>query len=178
MSQQFENSARRIVWLSIFIAIGLIVFIFESYIPRPLPWLKPGLANIATLTVLYIWGCKSAMIMVIFRVFLGSIIMGTFLNPAFILALGGGMMATLAMAGVKRLASDRFSIFGISIVGAVTHNLVQLILVEWLIVRQIEIFYLIPALILSALFTGMLVAFISHHVLEAMKKHIALKMEI
>jgi heptaprenyl diphosphate synthase len=35
------------------IVVGLLLFIFEAYLPRPVPWLKFGLANIVTLIALY-----------------------------------------------------------------------------------------------------------------------------
>lgn len=169
-----DDNIRKIVWLAVLIAIGLIIFLFETYIPRPLPWLKPGLANMTTLLALYLFGVEAALIVVAGRVFLGTLIMGTFLNPAFILAMGGGILATLAMATAKKIGSQLFSIFGISIIGAITHNIAQLILVEFIIVKQIEIFYLLPILILSALFTGMIVAFISHYLLENINKNLIL----
>lgn len=169
-----DDNIRKIVWLAVLIAIGLIIFLFETYIPRPLPWLKPGLANMTTLLALYLFGVEAALIVVAGRVFLGTLIMGTFLNPAFILAMGGGILAILAMATAKKIGPQLFSIFGISIIGAITHNIAQLILVEFIIVKQIEIFYLLPILILSALFTGMIVAFISHYLLENINKNLIL----
>lgn len=148
--------------LSLLIGLGLILFLFESLIPRPLPWLKPGLAHIATLLALYLMTPRSALIVVITRVLVGSLLLGSLFNPAFILALGGGIAATLVMAFTQRYFSATFSIFGISIIGAVVHNLTQLLLVELLIVHRIEIFYLAPVMMLSSIFTGFIVAFVTY----------------
>jgi heptaprenyl diphosphate synthase len=160
----FSNS--KLVRLSLLIGLGLVLFLFESLIPRPLPWLKPGLAQIATLIALYTIGMNEAFIVAITRVFVGSLLLGSLFNPAFILSLGGSIAATVVMAFTFRFFTRFFSIFGISILGAVTHNLTQLVLVQILIVHQIEIFYLAPFMILSSLFTGFVVALVSFLLME------------
>lgn len=78
-------------------------------------------------------------------------------------------MATLAMGFTHRYCSPVFSIFGISILGAVVHNLTQLLLVQILIVPHNEIFYLAPFMILSSLFTGFIVALVSYLLMEKLK---------
>jgi len=152
--------------LSLLVGMGLILFLFESLIPRPLPWLKPGLAHIATLLAIYMMGLSEAMIVVIIRVFVGSLLLGSLFNPAFILSLGGGLAATSVMGLTHRYFSRIFSIFGISILGAIVHNLTQLLLVQILIVHRMEIFYLAPVMILSSLFTGFIVALVSYLLME------------
>ena len=156
----------KLVRLSLLIGLGLILFLFESFIPRPLPWLKPGLAHIATLLAIYTLGINEAIIIVIMRVLVGSILLGSLFNPAFVLSLGGGVAAALVMGSTYRYFSQVFSIFGISILGAVVHNLTQLCLVQILIVRRFEIFYLAPFMILSSIFTGFIVALVSYLLME------------
>ncbi len=160
--QQLLFSNSNLTKLALLIGIGLILFLFESLLPRPLPWLKPGLAHVATLIALFALGNRAALVVVTGRVLLGSLLLGTFFNPAFVLSLGSGLSATLAMILLKRYCSRYFSIFGISIAGAVVHNISQLILVELIIVKKIEIFYLLPLMIFSALFTGFLVGLVSY----------------
>jgi heptaprenyl diphosphate synthase len=165
-SLKYSASNSRLVRLSLLTAFGIILFLFESLIPRPLPWLKPGLSHIATLIALYTMGISDAMIIVILRILVGSLLVGTLFNPAFILSLGGGIAATMAMSLARRYFSKIFSIFGVSILGAVVHNMTQLFLVEILIIGRIEIFYLAPVMILSSLFTGFIVAFAAYLLIE------------
>ena len=161
----------KLVRLSLLVGVGLILFLFESLIPRPLPWLKPGLAHIATLLAIYMMGLSEAIIVVIIRVFAGSLLLGSLFNPAFILSFGGGIAATSVMGLTHRYFSGIFSIFGISILGAVVHNLTQLLLVQILIVHRMEIFYLAPVMILSSLFTGFIVALVSYLLMEKAYLH-------
>lgn len=65
------------------IVIGLLLFIFEAYLPRPVPWLKFGLANIATLIALYWLGWRAALIVSLFRIVIGSFFTGTLFTPGF-----------------------------------------------------------------------------------------------
>jgi len=162
--QLLTNS--KLARLSLLVGVGLILFLFESLIPRPLPWLKPGLAHIATLLAIYMMGFGEAIIVVVLRVLVGSLLLGSLFNPAFILSFGGGLAATFAMGLAHRYFSKIFSIFGISILGAVVHNLTQLLLVQFLIVHRMEIFYLAPVMILSSLFTGFIVALVSSLLME------------
>jgi len=159
-------TSSKLARLSLLIGLGLILFLFESLIPRPLPWLKPGLANIATLLAIYMMGFSEAIIVVIVRVLVGSLLLGSLFNPAFVLSFGGGLTAALVMGLTHRFFSRIFSIFGISILGAVVHNMAQLLLVQILIVHRMEIFYLAPVMILSSLFTGFIVALVSYLLIE------------
>lgn len=160
----FTNS--KLVRLSLLIGLGIILFLFESFIPRPLPWLKPGFAHIATLMAMYLMGNGAAIIVVLIRVLVGSLLLGSLFNPAFILAMSGGIAATLVMGITNRYFSQLFSIFGISILGALVHNLTQLILVELLLVQSFEIFYLAPFMMLSSIFTGFVVALAANLVIS------------
>ncbi|MDZ7318759.1 MAG: Gx transporter family protein [candidate division KSB1 bacterium] len=160
-SQKQVVGNSRLARLSLLVALGLILFMFESFIPRPLPWLKPGLAHVATLLAMYLLGNRSAIMVVVLRVFIGSLLLGTLLNPAFILALGGSLSATLVMGLVRHYLSRVFSIFGISIIGALVHNLTQLFLVQMILVRRTEIYYLAPFMMLTSLVTGFIVALVA-----------------
>jgi heptaprenyl diphosphate synthase len=136
---------------------GLVMFLFEAILPRPLPWAKPGLANIATLLALYLLGPTSAWAVTLLRVIIGSFIIGSFMNPGFWLSLAGGAAAVAAMALLKRYGSTQFSVIGVSLAGALAHVLAQIVVAGWLIVRRFEIIYFLPAMLWPALFAGVLV---------------------
>jgi heptaprenyl diphosphate synthase len=145
---------------------GLVMFLFESILPRPLPWAKPGLANIATLIALYLVGATSAWVVTLLRVLLGSFFIGSFFNPGFWLSLAGGLAAVAVMTFLKRFASARFSIIGISLAGALAHVLAQIGVAGLLIVRRVEILYLLPAMLWPALFAGVVVGVVAFLLLE------------
>ncbi len=145
---------------------GLVMFLFEALLPRPLPWAKPGLANIATLLALYTLGPGLAVAVTVLRVLLGSLLLGTFLNPGFWLSLAGGLASVAVMALAQRYGRAMFSVVGVSLLGALAHVLAQLSLAGILIVQQIQILYLLPLLLWPALFAGGIVGIASLLLLE------------
>jgi len=152
--------------IAVLVAFGLILFLFESAIPRPLPWLKPGLANLVTLVTLYLYGFRPALLVVTLRVVLAGLLLGSFGNPAFVFALAGGLGATFVMGALVTYGKDVFSVIGVSIAGAFAHNLVQIFLAAQFIVSSTQAFYLLPIMLLSALFSGFLVGLFSHYLLR------------
>jgi heptaprenyl diphosphate synthase len=134
-------------------AVGL--HSIEALIPTPVPWLRLGLANIITLTTLYLYGLRAGMIVTLTRVFIRSLLAGTFLGPAFVMSLGGGVASTLVMWGIIKIFRKFFSPVSLSIFGALAHNITQLFLAHLLFVRQIEAILIISPIILAGgLITG------------------------
>jgi heptaprenyl diphosphate synthase len=129
-------------------AVGL--HSIEALIPTPIPWLRLGLANIITLTTLYLYGLRAGMTVTLVRVFIRSLLAGTFLGPAFIMSLGGGITSTLVMWTVIVVSRRILGPVSVSITGALTHNVTQLVLAYALFVRQLKAIVLISPFILAA----------------------------
>ncbi len=156
--------------IAVLVAFALILFLFEASIPRPLPWLKPGLANLVTLVALYLYGFRVALTVVLVRVLTAGLLLGTFLNPTFVFAFAGGLAATLVMAGAAICGRNVFSVIGVSVLGAFAHNLTQLVLAACFIVSSLQALYLLPIMVLSALFSGFLVGLFSHYLLARLNR--------
>ncbi|TNF52695.1 Gx transporter family protein [bacterium] len=134
-------------------AIGL--HSIERFIPSPVPWLRFGFANIITLTTLFIYGLKAGMTVTLIRVFVGSLFTGTFLGPAFALSLAGGIASTLVMWSAKILAGRILSPMGLSLLGALSHNVAQLFMAYLFFVRRLEaILFISPIIILMGTLAG------------------------
>ncbi|MBI4838476.1 MAG: Gx transporter family protein [Nitrospirae bacterium] len=127
----------------------------EALIPTPVPWLRIGLANIITLTTLLLYGFRAGMTVTLIRIFLGSFLRGTFLGPAFVLSLGGGVSSTVVMWLAHTLFKRLLSPIGLSLLGAVTHNIAQLFLAYLFFVRRPEAIIIIsPVILLLGTITG------------------------
>ncbi len=158
----------RIAVLSAF-AVG--IHGIESLIPSPLPWLRIGLANIITLVTVVLYGFSAAITVTLVRVLIGSLLTGTFLGPAFLLSLGGGVSSTVAMGCVYRAVPRLFSPVGISIIGALFHNGAQLVIAHFFFVRRTEAILLIaPVIILAGTVTGALNGLVSEMIIKNLKK--------
>ncbi len=149
-------------------AIGL--HSFESLLPSPVPWLKLGLANIITLVTLLLYGMRTAIAVTLIRVILVSLFTGTFLGPAFILSLGGGIASTVTMGFIFSAAPRLFSAIGLSIIGAFFHNIAQLTLAYFLFIQRIEAILLItPVIILLGTLTGAVNGAVSDLLMKSLK---------
>jgi heptaprenyl diphosphate synthase len=137
-------------------AYALALHGFEALLPSPIPWLRLGLANIIALTALMLFGFRTALMITLIRVVVGSLFTGTFLGPSFILSLGGGICGTCAMGAVLRMGRKLFGPVGISLVGALFHNAAQLFLAYWLFIQRIEaVLFISPVIILMGTCTGL-----------------------
>jgi heptaprenyl diphosphate synthase len=148
-------TTRRLVFLSLLIGMGSALHVAEGLLPLPLPLpgVKLGLANIVTLWALSNYGTRNGLIVALSRVLLGSLIGGVFLSPGFLLGLTGAVASTLVMALLLKY-TDCFSLIGISLAGAVGHNMGQLLAAS-LILKSSLIFSYLPVLLLASIPTGL-----------------------
>ena len=134
------------------IAIGL--HLIEAIVPSPLPGVKPGIANIITLYVLYRYGLATAAWVSLLRVFAASLLLGQFLSPTFILSLSGAL-CSLAILGLgSRLPANWFGPISLSIISAFAHIAGQLLIVWLWLIPHVGIAYLIPVFAAAALVFG------------------------
>lgn len=134
------------------LAIGL--SIIDAAIPSPLPGVKPGLANIVTLLVLYTHGWRDAAWVTVLRVIAGSLISGTFLSPSFALSFSGAIASLLVLGLAARLPRKYFGPAGLSILSAFAHMAGQLAIAYTWLIPHAGLAYLMPALFGSALVFG------------------------
>lgn len=161
MRSRHEKTAQWTARVGLLTGFALALFLFESLIPRPLPWIKPGLANIATIVALYTLGGAAAWIVAMMRCVLGGLIGGTMMNPAFSLSIAGSAASVATMMLVRRFGKKYFSIIGIALAGAFAHMLAQLAVAGILVVGSTGILILMPGMLLSSLLTGLIVGYAS-----------------
>lgn len=135
-------------------AIGL--HMLESIIPSPLPGVKPGIANIVTLYVLYRFDFATAAWVSFLRVFASSLLFGNFLSPTFALSLSGALMSLFILAWAQYLPKRYFSAVSLSIFAAFAHMTGQLLLVRFWLIPHTGVLYLVPIFISAALLFGLI----------------------
>lgn len=152
-----RGKSHRIAYLAALVAIGCAIWIVEELIPHPLPWIKPGLANIATLIALYLMRPSDALIVAVSRVLLGALLLGRFGSAGFIISLSGASLSALVMVAIRKSGLP-FSIYGVSLFGALFHGLAQLFVAGILVYSLRAVVYLTPWVLLPSIVTGLLVA--------------------
>ncbi len=151
---------KKMVFLGLMVGYSLILYILETYIPNPFivffPGAKLGLTNIITLVSLLIFGFKETFIIVTVRVILSSIFAGPMSYLLF--SIGGAYLSLIVMFLVNKIKG--FSVIGVSIAGAIAHNIGQLLVASILVENFLMITYL-PFMLATSLVTGLFVGIVS-----------------
>ncbi len=147
------NRTRKLTHIAIFVALALVLHVTESFIPVPfiVPGAKLGLANIVTLVVIVLFGMYDALVVVAIRTFLGSLLSGALTSFAF--SVVGGILATLVMSLAHKRFKNVFGLVGVSVLGAVSHNIGQL-LVAGVVVGTMGVYSYLPMLLVAGVGTG------------------------
>lgn len=161
------NKTRRIVLLALFVTIASVLHVVEGFlpIPLPIPGVKLGLANIISLVVIVIYGWREALYVSVLRVMLGSLLGGSFLGFTFMMSMGGALISTMAMFGACRFFLPPFSLVGISVLGAVIHNLAQLSIAA-AAVNSLHLLWYLPYMMLFAIPTGLVTGLVACYFLS------------
>jgi heptaprenyl diphosphate synthase len=151
-------------------ALAISLHLLESIMPSPLPGVKPGIANIVTLFVLYRFNFATAAWVSLLRVFATSLLLGNFLSPTFALSLGGAIMS-LGMLGLAQyLPRQYFGPVSLSILAAFAHMIGQLILVRLWLIPHAGLAYLVPLFMAAALLFGLINGIVTSYLLATYPK--------
>lgn len=143
----------RIAWLA---ALAITIHIAESVLPAPLPGIKPGLANVVTIATLLLYGWRAAVWVSLLRVVVGSILIGTFLTPTFVLSFAGAV-AALAVIGLGSLLPGRgLGPVGYCLLASMAHIAAQFYVAYRLFIPHQALLGLLPVLMTVAIGFGLL----------------------
>jgi len=157
--------ARRTALLGLLVALGAALHLLEAAVPAPVPWVRLGLANLVTLVAAVALGWRAALLVALLRVVAGSLLLGGFLGPGFLLALGGGLAGAAVMGAMARGAWRLWSPLGMSVAGAFAHGSAQVGIVAALFVRSPEALRIAPWVLLPGLASGLLTGLLANLVL-------------
>lgn len=166
-------NTKKMVRLAMLISVGLALHIIESMIPNPFtafaPGAKLGLANIIGLITLAIYGVKYAVAVNVLRSFIGGLASGAVISMMYSMA--GALVSTLLMWVVYKFFKKYFSLIGVSVFGAIGHNIAQLTVASF-IIKNPKIFAYLPILMLTSIFTGIFIGITANYTLSKTKTNI------
>ena len=158
-----NKKTRKIVLLSILLSLAVILGYVESLIPSiGIPGVKIGLANIIILICVLNFRWYEALVVLLLRIILVSLILGTFLNVGFFMSLSGGLLSFMVMIILAKI-KIKFSIIFISISGAIAHSIGQII-VAILASNMVEVVYYLPFILLLSIPTGIITGIIASRI--------------
>ncbi|MCX8006791.1 MAG: Gx transporter family protein [Coriobacteriia bacterium] len=142
---QRHEAARALASDAVMLALACALGLVESWVPSPLPGVRLGLANAATLVVLLKWGWRPALRVTFARVLLVGMLAGTLGGPAFLLSAAGAAASVAAMACAARARG--LSPMGISAMGAFAHVAAQLTAAAFVVSTGAVVTLATPALL-------------------------------
>ena len=165
-----SEGTRRLVIISMLITMASVLHVIEGLIPAiPITGARLGLANIITLTAIVCFGYGNALAVAVGRTVLGSIFGPGLVSVGFAMSFSGSLLSWAIMSLAHKYAKNVFSHVGLSLLGAVFHNIAQLAVAS-LIFDEIAIVSMFPILMIFALPTGIMVGLVSHYLINALTK--------
>jgi heptaprenyl diphosphate synthase len=153
-----------------FAALAIAIHVLEAAFPSPVPGIKPGLANVVTLIVLARYSLRLAVWVSLLRVLAGSLLVGSFLSPAFWLSLSGALSSLLVLALAdacnRRPQHIRISAVGLSVLSACAHMAGQFGVAWGVFIPHPGLGRLLPVLMTAALVFGLVTGLIAQRVLD------------
>ena len=137
-------------------ALCLFLSAVEYMIPKPLPFMRIGLANLPLMLALDIFPFASFLVLVCIKVLGQALISGTLFSYIFLFSLTGTFLSALLMYFLRRaFGRERITFIGIGTAGAVVSNLSQLSLAYVFIFRE-NVRYIAPWFLGAGLITGVI----------------------
>lgn len=167
-----SKDVKDLVYTALLVAMALAVSLVERLIPVPfvMPGAKLGLSNMVILVTLILYDFKRGIIVAILKSVLLMLIIG--FGPSFIYSFSGAIFSTIMMWIAYKYFSikfDIFSVIGVSIIGAVSHNFAQITAAAY-ILKSLMLYTYFPFLTLLAIVTGYFVGLGSDNVASHLKK--------
>lgn len=153
-----------------FTALAIAIHVIESSLPSLVPGIKPGLANIVIIFVLCQYGIRLAAWVMLMRVLVGSILLGTFLSPTFVLSFSGAISTLLALllatTFAKHVPAWKPGPVGYSLLAALAHISAQFFVAYTLFIPHAALLNLLPALLAMSLVFGLINGLIVSHTIS------------
>ena len=162
-----KNGVKKLAVCGVMTALCLILGYIERLIPLsliiPLPGIKLGLSNIALLALLLTYGPAYAYGVTALKCGLSALLFGSVTSLAF--SLSGGTLAMTVMWLLTAIFKEKLSVFGVSVAGAVAHNVGQLAAAS-VFMSSAAVFSYLPPLALAGTVTGLATAAVASRALH------------
>ena len=165
-----KRNVKTLTVLSLCVAVAMLLSYVEQLLPVfiPIPGVKIGLANVATVFALYTLGAWYAAVVSGVRVVLSALLFGNVLGLLY-----SASGAALALVGMILLKKCRvFSAVGVSVVGGVLHNVAQIIAASLVMETLSLVTFYLPVLLVSGTVAGVVIGVASGLLVARLKNKI------
>jgi heptaprenyl diphosphate synthase len=157
---------KKTAFLGLFTAFAIVLSAIELMIPSiiPIPGFKIGLANLAFLLALYLFGFKEGLCVNLVRIILVALLFTSMYGLMYSVA---GAIFSMVIEYIL-YKSGKFSAIGVSVAGAIFHNLGQC-LVAFIVTGTVALVYYLPILCLFGIVTGVVIGIITNTLIPKLK---------
>mgnify|MGYP005846333697 FL=1 len=146
--------------LALYGAFCLFLSTIEFLIPKPLPFLRLGLANLPILLALRRESPRFILYLVGLKIFGQALVNGTLFSYIFVFSTLGSLSSGITMTILSFLPASYLSLVGISVMGALSSNLVQVLLARYFLLGE-GAWLIAPPFLALGIVTGILLGSIA-----------------
>jgi heptaprenyl diphosphate synthase len=137
----------------------------EYMIPKPLPFMRLGIANLPLMLALDILPAYGFILLVTIKIFGQALITGSLFSYVFPFSLTGTILSSLVMFALRKLFRKRIGFIGIGTAGAVVSNAAQIVLASMFIFGRSALL-IAPPFLAVGLGTGLTLGIICEYFAE------------
>lgn len=142
----------------VFGALCFFLSAVEFVIPKPLPFLRIGLANVPLILALDVLPFRSFLLLAVIKIIGQAFISGTLFSYLVLFSAAGTLGAALMMYSLHGISRKVISFAGISVAGAFVSNILQLFIGRFFIFGE-GIWYMVPPFLCIGAVSALLLGF-------------------
>ncbi|WP_163336282.1 Gx transporter family protein [Desulfopila sp. IMCC35008] len=150
MSSATERDER----IFILAAFALFLAGVEYMIPKPLPFMRLGLANLPILISLALFSPRQVLLLTLYKVIGQGLLQGTIFSYIFLFSAAGSFAGSLAMLVIYQFLGRWTGLIGISVCGAFAGNMVRLYLARYVLFGE-QVWIMAPPFLIMGLLSSL-----------------------
>ncbi len=136
-------------------AVSLFLSAIDYMIPRPMPFVRLGLANLSILLAIKLLEPRYVFLVVLLKVLGQGLIQGSMFSYVFLFSLTGSFASGFVMIFLYRMVERWITLVGIGLMGALTSNIVQVALARFIVFGK-SAWYILPPFLIMGSISGFL----------------------
>lgn len=158
-------TTRKIAFLGMMLSMIFVILILERMLP-PIPFFPPnfklGISNIVVMFIVFTIGGREALTIGILKGLFNLLQRGT---VAGMISLSGGIFSILILVLLTKLFKNKLSLITLSIVGAIFHNLGQLVMASFVLQAPYLFLGYLPILLIAGVILGALTGMATQNIM-------------
>ncbi|NBF41708.1 MAG: heptaprenyl diphosphate synthase, partial [Spirochaetes bacterium] len=150
MAASTRSISERTHLIALLAAFCLFLSMIEYLIPKPVPFMRIGLANVPVLVSLLICKPREVLLLIFLKVLGQGLVNGTLFSYIFLFSAAGSFASGVVMLGAFLAFRRHLSLVGVCMLGALASNLVQILMAREIVFGRSAVLIGPPLLLMGA----------------------------